>query len=116
MRPTEELLKAPSIFLDETEFQILNEEDIHRLCVISDDMYERATAFKNMRVDAIQRYSDDDIVYALADMYEALEVRCLQLSELANKYISLLEDEQEKEDIFGSYDEQVRDTYYGGQL
>lgn len=116
MLPIDELLEAPSLFLDEIEFQILNEEDIHALCALCDAQSDRASMFNKMRTEAIQRHADDDIVYALSDMYEALEVRCMQLADLAQRCIRTLEDELSMDEQYGTCQEQVRDTYYGGQL
>ena len=107
-------MNAPMEYLDTIEDDILNEQDIHALI-------KQANQLEHMKTKYIQVLNVVDSIggeetYDIERQVSAMVAKVDQLIKDCQKYIILLEDEHYEAETYGTYNDQVRDTYYGGQL
>jgi len=100
--------------LDDLEFAILNSDDINYLIDMAENTLPQmqdnlGTLMKTIAIEY-------DLEYALLDLLEALDAKLSGLIGDCYKYARLIESEQEQEEEYGTYDDQVRDQYYGEKL
>ena len=109
-----EAMSAPLEYLDAIEGDILGEQDIHALIKQASQLERMKNTYTKVlglldSVSSEETSSLEEAVIAMIARVEGLIKDC-------DKYIALIEDEMIEEEKYGSYDQQVRATYYAGQL
>ena len=92
---------------------ILHENDIKELCAWQSRFLSMQKA---MRVARASINPVCDMEADALDILESLEGEFARLYNDCDKYIALIEDQIAEQEEYGSYSDQVRETYYKGQL
>lgn len=112
----DEAMVAPVEALNELSHIILNENDVQTLLHWSDRLDAMRKIFETKSRALLRLSTNEDLVLAFVDMFDAAAAKCAQLADDAEHYAEMIEDEMENDKVYGSYEEQVRSQYYEGKL